>query len=206
MRYGTLGILIVGLALCFSSTSLASSSTKKPAKSMSASSMSSSSSSNASAARQTDTTVKGLIEKGVAAYMASDYDNAVEYFQQAIKADPSRPYSYYMLGQAFRASKNLDDALNIWQRGLQRATKDPNTRIKLMFVIADILEQQQRWDDAIAAWKQYADFLEAAPKLKGYPDTAAERIRVIERRKAMDAENAKVKERIQQRERETEVK
>ena len=196
MRYFSIGIVALGFMLSMSSVSFAEK--PKPSK---GSASASASGSTASASKPKASPSQELIVRGTGAYMARDYAGATAAFQAAVAADPNRAYAYYMLGQAFRAEKKLDDADAIWQKGLSLAARDPNTRVKLLFVIADLREQQGRWDDAIAAWKAYADFLAAVPKVKGYPATATERIQVIERRKAMEADYGKVKERIQQRER-----
>jgi len=105
-----------------------------------------------------------------------------------------------MLGQAFLADKKIDQAEGAWQTALRYANSDPVVRAKILFVLADLREQQGRWDDAIKAWKAYADFIASEPKAKGYPATPTERIRIIEKRQELEAKYAKVKERIAQRE------
>ena len=195
MRYASVAIVGFGLLLCATSLSFASAPKKST---VSASASTSSNKPKASPSQE-------HIDRGIAAFTARDIDGAMTAFEDAITAEPARAYCYYMLGQVQRIQKKLDDADATFQKGLQRAARDPNTRVKLLFVIADTREQMRRWDDAITAWKAYADFLASAPKLKGYPETATARIQVIERRKTMEVDYGKVRERIQQRERDVEV-
>ena len=141
-----------------------------------------------------------LIVKGSSAYVARDFPTAISTYQGAIQKTPNRPLGHYMLGQAFLADKKIDQAEGAWQTALRYANSDPVVRAKILFVLADLREQQGRWDDAIKAWKAYADFIASEPKAKGYPATPTERIRIIEKRQELEAKYAKVKERIAQRE------
>ena len=195
MRSGRFGTIALGAVLGFSALSFSAVSlSAREARGAEGSAPTASKGKKAKAPSQEH------IDKGVAAYLAKNYAGATAAFEEAVRVDPNRAYAYYMLGQALRAEKKLDDADTAWQKGLQRASKDPNTRVKLLFVVADLREEQRRWDDAIAAWKDYSSFLASAPRVKGYPETATERIRVIEKRKEMEVEYGKVRERIEQRE------
>ena len=201
MRLGGIGIVALGFALSISAASFESEAAGVKASASTASKSNASTSTAPKNKKPPPPPSQEHIDKGVASYLAQDYPAATAAFQDAVRVDPNRAYPYYMLGSALRAEKKLTEAETAWRNGLQRAAKEPNTRVKLMFVLADILEQQMRWDEAIVAWNEYSAFLEAAPKLKGFPETAVERVKVIERRKEMEVEYGKVKERIEQRER-----
>ncbi len=147
-----------------------------------------------------------LIAKGSASYVARDFATAVTTFQEAIQKSPNRALGHYMLGQAFLADKKPDEADGAWQTALRYAEKDPVLRAKTLFVIADLREQQQRWDDALTAWKAYADYVASEANAKGYPATPTDRTRVVEKRKELETKYAKVKERIAQREQDAAAK
>jgi tetratricopeptide (TPR) repeat protein len=201
MRYGWPGLVAFGLILSASSLSFAGEEAQGAKGSKSATT------------KRTDP--KGitgispfmeLIAKGSASYVARDYATAVSTFQEAIQKAPNRALGHYMLGQAFLADKKPDQADGAWQTALRYAEKDPVLRAKTLFVIADLREQQQRWDDALTAWKAYADYVASEANAKGYPATPADRTRVVEKRKELETKYAKVKERIAQREQDAAAK
>lgn len=194
MRYRWPGLVALGMALSLSSLSFAED--EADAKE-----------SKSAAKKRTDP--KGitgispfmeLIVKGNAAYVARDYATAISTYQEAIQKAPNRALGHYLLGQAFVADKKLDEADGAYHTANRYAEKDPVMRAKALFVIADLREQQQRWDDAQTAWKAYGDFVAATPKANGYPNTPPARLKVIEKRKELEKQYGKVKERIAQRE------
>lgn len=146
------------------------------------------------------------INEGNAAYIARDFPTAISKYQEALKQAPNRALGHYMLGQALLADKKVQEADEAWQNALRFAEKDPVMKAKVLFVIADLREQQQRWDDAIEAWKAYAQFVGANPNANGYPNTSTERQKALETRKELETKYAKVKERIAQREKDAAAK
>ena len=146
------------------------------------------------------------INEGNAAYIARDFPTAIGKYQEALKEEPNRALGHYMLGQAFLADKKLKEADEAWQSALRFAEKKPALKAKVLFVIADLREQQMRWDDAAEAWKAYAQFVGANPNANGYPNTATERQKTVETRKDLEAKYGKVKERIAQREKDAAAK
>ena len=212
MRTSRIGVIALGIAVGLSAVSFAASDAAAQKGSVQIGSGKKGSAQKDSAQKDStsnaskSSTKKGVpskesIEKGVTAYLARDYAGATAAFEEAVRVDPTRAYAYYMLGQALRAEKKYEEAEAAWQKGVSRANTDPNTRCKLLFVIADMREEQHRWDEAISAWKEYSAFLASAPKITGFPETATERIKVIEKRKEMQTEYGKTKDRIEQRER-----
>lgn len=194
MRYRWPGLVALGMALSLSSLSFAQDEADSKG-------------SKSAAKKRTDP--KGitgispfmeLIVKGNAAYVARDYATAISTYQEAIKKAPNRALGHFLLGQAFVAEKKLDEADGAYHTAHRYAEKDPVMRGKALFVIADLREQQQRWDDAHTAWKAYGDFVAATPKANGYPNTPTARLKAIEKRKELEKQYGKVKERIAQRE------
>jgi hypothetical protein len=148
-----------------------------------------------------------LVNKGEAAFVARDIPGAVSTFQEAIKLKPDEMLAFYRLGEAEQESGKLDDADKAWEAALSkrctqgcdnRNTPD-NLKAKVMFAIAFLRERQQKWPAAKDAWQSYAAFLQGNAKVHGYPATAADRIKMIDRRVQLEADYGKVKERIAQR-------
>ena len=144
------------------------------------------------------------LNKADQAYLSKDWDKAIEGYKDAISKDPKSPMGHYRLGEAQLAAGKLDDADQSWQAAMKAAQEqsDAAYRAKAMFVLADLKERQGKWDEAASAWKDYGSFVAENPKAKGYAATATERQKAIDTHKDVAAKAAKVKERIQQREKE----
>ena len=87
--------------------------------------------------------------------------------------------------------------------GLRVVGAKDDFHAKLLFVVADLRERQGKWPDAKKSWEEYAQFLSAHPNTKGYAATAAERNKVIDVHVDLEAKYAPVKQRIEQRLKET---
>ena len=74
-----------------------------------------------------------------------------------------------------------------------------NVKAKVLFNIAGLRERQGKWQAAKDAWGAYAAFLQNNPKARGFPASAAERIKQADRRVQLEADYGKVKERIARR-------
>lgn len=142
-----------------------------------------------------------LVNQGAAAYLAQDYAKAEETFQKAIESAPDRALGHYLLGETFLANKKPEQAEQSLQTALRYAEKDKGMHAKVLFSLADLRERQGKTPEAATAWKDCETFL-AANAGVGYPSTATERQRVIAARADLATKYAKVKERIEQRQRE----
>lgn len=139
------------------------------------------------------------IAKGEVAYVARDIPGAITAFQDAIKLDTERMLGFFRLGEAQLESGKPDEAESTWQTALgKKGTDDLNA--KLLFVIADLRERQHKWQAAKDAWSLYSTFLQSHTKVAGYPATATERTKQVERRMKAEVDGATVKERIAKRE------
>ncbi len=201
MRYRTLGLLAFGLALTLSGSAHAADKKEKPKDEKAEHSE-----------RKDPKGITGirpyteLIIKGNAAYVAGDYATATSAYQEATQKTPNNALGHYMLGQAYVANNQLEEAARAWQTALRNAGKKPALKAKVLFVIADLHERQQKFDKAAKAWKAYAGYVAANQSAKGYPASARQRQATLEKRKAMGAQYAKVKERIAQREKDAAAK
>jgi tetratricopeptide (TPR) repeat protein len=148
-----------------------------------------------------------LVVKGQASFTARDLPGAISAFQDAIKLKPDEVLAFYRLGEAEQESGKLDDAEKAWEAALSKkcsqgcdAQNTPdNLKAKVMFALASLRERQQKWPAAKEAWQAYAAFLEGNPKVHGFPATAADRIKQVDRRVQLEADYGKVKQRIASR-------
>lgn len=139
------------------------------------------------------------IAKGETAFGSKDWVAATAAFQEATKLEPSRMLAFYRLGEAQRAAGKLDEAEGSWQAALGKKGPD-DLKAKVMFVFADLRERQGKWEAAKTAWQAYATFVNGAQGARGYPATATERIKQVERRIKDEKDYGAVKERAAQRE------
>ncbi len=149
--------------------------------------------------------VKGIspfweaVKKGDNAYVARDYDGAIAAYKDAITKEPQNALGHYRMGEAQLAKGQLQEAEAAWTAGLRYVGANHSLRAKLLFVLADLKEQQKAYDDATAAWDKYEGFVRDQPQSKGYPGTPAERKKRIAAWKKLSADYAEVKARIQKR-------
>jgi tetratricopeptide (TPR) repeat protein len=143
------------------------------------------------------------IMKGHAAYGARDFQGAIAAYKDAIKDDSADPFAHYFLGEAELAAGNIAEADASFAAGLRVVAAKDDLHAKLLFVVADLRERQGKWTDAKRAWDDYAQFLSAHPNVKGFAATATERNRVIDVHMDLEAKYAPVKQRIEQRIKET---
>ncbi len=139
------------------------------------------------------------IQKGDAAYLAHDFDGAIAAYQQEIAKNPNSALGNYRLGEAQLAKGNMADAEQAWQTALRLAAKDVVLKGKVLFLLADLKERQKAYDEAVEHWKAYAAHVQAEPGAKGFPATAAERIKRVDEWKKISADAAEVKARIEKR-------
>ncbi|WP_437277572.1 hypothetical protein WME90_41010 [Sorangium sp. So ce375] len=137
--------------------------------------------------------------KGEASFVARDIPGAIAAFQEAIKQDASKMLGFYLLGEAMLESGNMAEAETAWTTAIGKKGPD-ELQAKVLFCLADLRERQKNWQAAKEAWGAYSAFLTSNPKATGYPATAAERQKQIDRRVKDEKDYATVKERIVQRE------
>ncbi|WP_437325696.1 tetratricopeptide repeat protein [Sorangium sp. So ce381] len=139
------------------------------------------------------------ILKGQASFVARDIPGAIAGFQEAIKQDSSKMLGFYLLGEAMLESGNTAEAETAWTTALGKKGPD-ELHAKVLFCLADLRERLKNWQAAKEAWGAYSTYLTSNPKATGYPATAAERQKQLDRRIKDEKDYAAVKERIVQRE------
>jgi tetratricopeptide (TPR) repeat protein len=144
-----------------------------------------------------------MVVKGEASFVARDLPGAISTLQDAVKLKPDEMLAFYRLGEVFQDSGKLEDADKAWEAALGKRCSQgcelggPDAlKAKILFNIAGLRERQQKWQAAKDAWQSYTAFLEGNSKVRGYPATAIDRIKQIDRRVQLEADYGKVKERI----------
>jgi tetratricopeptide (TPR) repeat protein len=151
------------------------------------------------AARSGPSPYSPTLQKGDSAYIARDFDGAIVAYRQEIEKNPNGALGHYRMGEAELAKGNFAEAEESWQTALRFAEKDQHLKSKILFLLADLKERQKAYDDAVERWKTYQQHADATPSAKGYPATAADRIKRAEEWKKLSADSAEVKARIEKR-------
>jgi tetratricopeptide (TPR) repeat protein len=138
------------------------------------------------------------VQKGEKAFVAGDAASAITAFQDAIKIDASQMLAFYRLGEAQRKAGKLDEADQAWQTATGKKGT-PALNAKVLFCIADLRERQGKWAAAKDAWAAYEKFLQSN-KAHGYPGSALDRKKQIDRRVKDEQDYGAVKDRIAKRE------
>ncbi|HEV8245258.1 MAG TPA: tetratricopeptide repeat protein [Polyangiaceae bacterium] len=139
------------------------------------------------------------VNKGDKAFVARDFEGAIAAYREAITAEPQNALGHYRMGEAQLAKGNASEAEQSWSAGLRFVGENHGLRAKLIFVLADLREQQKNYDDATARWDEYQKYVQSQPDSKGFPQTPPERKKRIEEWKKISAESAEVKKRIDAR-------
>jgi tetratricopeptide (TPR) repeat protein len=139
------------------------------------------------------------VQKGDGLLLARDFDGAIAAYKEEIAKNPTAPLGHYRLGEAELAKGNATEAEIAWQTALRFATTDDKLRSKILFVLADVSERQKANDEAVTRWKDYQTHATAHPEAKGFPATAAERIKRADEWKKLSADAAEVRARIKKR-------
>ncbi len=136
------------------------------------------------------------VAQGNAKVAARDFPGAIELYRKAIQLAPNDPLGHYLLGEAQLENGNMTEAEASWQHAANAAGKDDPLHAKVLFCLADLRERQKKWDDAKAAWQQYADFAKSHTDAGAFPDSATQRIAAIEAMQKQDKAYEVVRKRI----------
>ena len=146
------------------------------------------------------------LKKGDDLYVARDFDGAIGAYKDAITKEPQNPLGHYRIGEAHLAKNDTQEAEASWVAALRYVGADHVLKAKIMFVLADLRERQKSYDDATDRWSAYAQFAQAQPKAKAYPNTATNRKQRIDTWKKLLTDYSAVKERIANRLKEADEK
>jgi tetratricopeptide (TPR) repeat protein len=141
--------------------------------------------------------------KGHAAYQVRDLTTAIAAYEAAIAYNAAEPSAYYFLGQAQVAAGHLAEADETYQKGLRTSAASEEWRTKLLFAVAELSERQGRFALAKKAWENLIQYSATHAFAKGVATMAATRIKVIDKHMDDEVKYGAVKQRIEQRLRET---
>jgi tetratricopeptide (TPR) repeat protein len=137
------------------------------------------------------------VRRGDAAALAHDFDAALAAYRDALAKEPENALAYYRIGEAQILKGDLHEAETALDAGLHLVAADKRSlKNKLQFALADLRERQKAYAEASAKWTEYEAFTTVQKDARGFPASAAERIRVLQAREKLSADSAEVKARI----------
>jgi tetratricopeptide (TPR) repeat protein len=139
------------------------------------------------------------IQKGDGSYIARDFDGAIAGYRLEIEKNPNGALGHYRMGEAQLAKGAFEEAEQSYQAALRFVAKDERLKSKILFVLADLKERQKAYDDGVARWKEYEQHARSAADARGFPATAADRIKRAEDWKKITSDAAAVRIRIEKR-------
>jgi tetratricopeptide (TPR) repeat protein len=131
--------------------------------------------------------------------VARDFEGSIVAFRQEIEKNPNAALGHYRLGEAQLGKGDFAEAEQSWQAALRFVGKEERLKSKILFVLADLKERQKAYEDSVARWKDYDQHARSQPDSKGFPATAADRIKRADEWKKITADSAEVKLRIEKR-------
>jgi len=136
------------------------------------------------------------VMRGNAKFASRDFPGAVSVYREAIQAEPQNPYGHYLLGEAQSALGNLTEAEASWTQADNVGDKDPSTKTKALFCLADLKERQKKWDEAKTAWERYKEYVSAHASAGGNVASADARLLAIDTAQKQDKAYDIVRQRI----------
>lgn len=146
------------------------------------------------------------LKLGDASFLARDYDLAIKHYQEAITKEPQHPLGHLRMAEVLIQKGTFVEAAQAAATAQRFAAKHPTLGARALFLIAWMHEQQQQWEEAIAAWNAYAQYAREQSKAKVFQRTPPERLKRIQDQKQLKQDSAAVKERIEKRLKEAEEK
>lgn len=144
------------------------------------------------------------ISKGDSAVLARDYDAAIAAYREAITKSAQNALAHYRMGEAELLKGDFKEAQAAYESALRFVGKDQALAAKILFRLADLNERAKNWDQALARWNAYSEFVKTAEGAKAFPATAEERRKRVTEWKQIQSDSAAVKERIEKRAKEAE--
>jgi len=99
---------------------------------------------------------KSLNKQGEDAYHAGDLAGSIEFYRQAIDADPTNGQAYSNLGLAYQKSDRVAEAIWASRKAIELAhgTTAPTVRAGSFYNIARMYEAKSQWQDALDNYQQ----------------------------------------------------
>lgn len=95
------------------------------------------------------------LKKGVKAFQGEQWDEALNYFQDALVDEPENPLVHYNVGTALYKKERYEDALASFEKSLQ--TEDISLQQQTYYNRGNVLYRLEKYQEAVEAYKKALD-------------------------------------------------
>ncbi|NIS38748.1 DUF3808 domain-containing protein [Candidatus Saccharibacteria bacterium] len=96
-----------------------------------------------------------IVEKGMKAYQNEQWDQALNYFQDALLGEPENPLLYFNIATALYKKQKYEEALKSYDKAL--STDDVMLQQSIYYNRGNTYYQMQKYKEAINAYKKALD-------------------------------------------------
>ncbi len=129
-------------------------------------------------------------------FVAKDVEGAMLSFQKAVKLQPRNALALYALGEGFMSQGKAQEAEAPLTTADDAAPQGSPVKPRIVFVLASCKERLHKWDEARELWRRYLELAQTKPAATVFPQSAAERARMVDEWAKLDAAYATVRSRI----------
>jgi hypothetical protein len=120
------------------------------------------------------------VVKGSGKFLAHDFKGALETYRGAVALAPRNPLGPYLIAETQIAMGNLAEA----EATLKEAEpltdeRTAGLRAKILFLTADLMERNKKWEEAKVAWQAYSEWAGTHAKVS-FPGSATSRTQAID--------------------------
>ncbi len=134
------------------------------------------------------------VAKGMSLYAVKDTTGAIDTFRKAQQLAPRNPLANLLLAEAYLSTNNYGEADASLAQALENADAKHS---HVLFLTADVAERQKKWEAARVAWQAYNEHAARLGVDGGaFPQSAAERLKAIQKVIDLEKAYAGVRERI----------
>lgn len=95
------------------------------------------------------------LKKGIVAYEAESWDEALNHFQNALVDEPENPQLHYNVGTALYKKERYEDAATSFEKALQ--TEDPKLQQAVYYNQGNTFYRMDKYQEAVASYKKAID-------------------------------------------------
>jgi hypothetical protein len=145
-------------------------------------------------------TFEGKLAEGHARYLATDYETALELYEQAKEMNSGEASAYYFIGFAQAALERWEDAVASLKTSATIAgAKKKALHARALFAVAVVQERRGEWKKAEAAWRAYKGYAQTHKDVKTHLSTAESRLEAIEKNNELRDEYEGVREKAEEK-------
>ena len=98
---------------------------------------------------------RSKVNKGIEAFQQEQWEEALNHFREALKADPENPLLHFNIGDAYYKMGKYEEALQAYQKAI--LTRDVTLQENAYYNLGNTYYQLQKYKEAVEAYKKALD-------------------------------------------------